>query len=185
MITLGRATRVKLIGVGALGLALMTGFLLKDLRDYCLRGSQPSELTVAQVRETAARKPFVRRWVRLTEPLQLDCSRARGWVEDGKTSIVVLAFDASRQQPFWVEYNDRSQNCDDLKTIALEGMLVEPEKFWIKQGMVRPSSQYPLMELKVGATPSDLRRSAASMGAADLIFIAMLWVGYASSPRKR
>jgi hypothetical protein len=177
MIRISPAARIKLIGGGILGLVIFTSFLFKGLRDYRLADSQPIEMTIAQVTEAAVREPFVPRWIRITEPLQIDCLQSRQWTEDGKTSTVVLAFDAAKQQAFWLEYRG-SIDCRELRNTAFEGMLVVPEKFWKKQGMVQPSSSYHLVELSIGETPSDLRIKVESFAAADLLFIAMLCVGF-------
>jgi hypothetical protein len=184
MLPIGPATRLKLIVIGLVGLVVSTGISLKAMRDYYDAGTEPSEMTMAQVRDAATRTPFAVRWVRLTEPVQLDCSSALQWMEEDTASTIVLAFDESKQQPFWLQYNQPVTTCAQLKSIELQGILMQPEKFWIKQGMVKPSSQYPLMELKVGQTSSDFRKNALSMGAANLIFLAMLGLWFLSRPPK-
>jgi hypothetical protein len=166
------ALRIKMIFVGIVGLVVSTGIALSDFREAARAGTQPAEMTMAQVRD-AVTTPFVARWVRLTEPLQIECSQGLVWTESGKATMVVLAYESSRQQPFWLEY-EGNHSCNELGSISTEGMLVEPSKFWIKHGMVQPSSPYPLLQLNVGETPLKVRKDAQSIALADLLFIAML-----------
>jgi hypothetical protein len=176
--------RYKLIFVGSLLLVLFTVFLLRDLRAYRQAGTQPSNVNVAQVREIAATESFTTRWVRLTEPLELMCSQSLRWQQEDNISIIVLAYDQSKQQPFWLAYKGQ-HSCDELKSLPLEGMLVQPDKFWIKQGMTNPSTAYPLIELKVGDTPADLRRDINNWIWVDVLGITMLAFAYILKPRQR
>jgi hypothetical protein len=143
-------------------------------------------VNVAQVQEIAASTNFSTRWIRVTEPLEFVCSQSRSWEEQGKNSLVVLAYDQSKQQPFWLEYQGQ-HSCEELKSLPLEGLLVQPDKLWINQGMVRPSAPYPypLLELKVGASPADLRKNITTWIEVDLIGIAVLAIAYMARPRKR
>jgi len=181
---LGPARRLQLMVIGSIGLVVMSWILLGDLRNYWMAGSQPSDMTMAVLQQTAVTKPFAQRWVRLVEPVSLDCSHALRWTEGGNVTEVVLAFDDSKQQPIWLEYRG-GYNCEELKSIPLEGMLVEPDQFWTKHGMFAPSSRYPLMELKAGRSPADLLKDAESMGAACVLFIVMLLLGYVTRPKKK
>jgi hypothetical protein len=70
--------------------------------------------------------------------VNFECSHALQWIEGGDVTEVVLAFDASKQQPLWLEYKG-GYGCETVKDIPLEGMLVEPDKFWTKHGMFAPS----------------------------------------------
>ena len=181
---LGKSTRYKLIFAGSVILFGFTGFLLRDLRAYRQAGAQPSNVNVAQVQEIAASTNFSTRWIRVTEPLEFVCSQSRDWDEQGNISLVVLAYDQSKQQPFWLVYEGQ-HSCEELKSLPLEGLLVQPDKFWIKQGMVQPSAAYPLVELKVGASPADLRKNINTWIEVDLIGIAVLAIAYMARPRKR
>ncbi len=180
----GTINRYKLVICGLIILVVTTGFLVRDLRAYREVGAQPSDLNVAQVEQIAASKDFSARWIRLTDSLQLKCEQSMGWEEDNKTTIVVLAFDQLQQQPFWLEYKS-NHNCEDLKSLPLQGLLVRPEKFWIKQGMVQPASAHPLMELKVGETPADLRKNICTWTGADLLAIVLLMFAYKVWPRQK
>ena len=165
-------------------LFLNTGFLLRDVRAYKQAGARRSDVNVAQVREIAASTDFTARWIRLTEPLDLKCSQSLGWEENGKTSIAMLAFDQSQQQPFWLVY-DGNPTCEEFKSVPMEGLLVPPDKFWTTHGMVKPSAVYPLVELKVGASPADLRKDVYTWTGADLFAIGLLVAAYITRPRKR
>jgi hypothetical protein len=181
---LGPARRLQLMVVGGIGLAIMSWLLLSDLRNYRSAGSQPSDMTIAAIGQAGTTKPFSQRWVRLVEPVNLECSHALQSVEGSNVTEVVLAYDSSKEQPLWLEYKG-SYACETLKDIPLEGMLVEPDKFWSKHGMFAPPSRYPLMELKVGRSPADLLKDAESMGAACLLFLVMLSLAYITRPKKK
>ena len=183
-LVIGPARRVQLIAAGGLGLVIMSWILFNDLRNYRTAGSQPSDMTMADVRQAAAIKPFHQRWVRLVEPVNFDCSHALQWIEGDNVTEVVLAFDASKQQPLWLEYKG-GYGCETVQNIPLEGMLIKPDKFWTNKGMFVPSSQYPLMELRVGRSPADLLREAESMGAVSLVCVGMLLLGYITRPKKK
>jgi hypothetical protein len=83
----------------------------------------------------------------------------------------------TKQQAFWLEYKG-SINCRELKNTAFEGMLVVLEKFGRNKALVQTSSSYHLLELSIGENPSDLRIKVKSFAAADLLFLAMLCLGF-------
>jgi hypothetical protein len=67
--------------------------------------------------------------------------------------LIAQVTEAAAGTPFirrWVRKSTCS--CSELEGASLEGMLVELETFWIKQRMIQPSSPFPLMKLKVGAS---------------------------------
>ena len=174
----------KAIFIGSVLLCVGSGLLLNAVRSYRQAGAQRNDMNVAQVREIAASTDFNARWIRLTESLELQCSQSLGWKEDGKISMVVVAFDQSKQQPFWLEYNG-DHSCEELESIPVEGLLVRPEKFWIKHGMVRPSAAYPLVQLKVGGSPADLRKDIYIWAGSQLLAITVLAIAYIRRPRKK
>jgi len=183
MTWVGKVTRYRLIISGSIILLLFTGFLLRDVRAYRQAGAQPRGVNVAQVQEIAAAPNFGASWIRLNEPLEMNCSQSMGWEENGKTSFVILAYDQSKQQPFWLEYQGQ-HSCEEFRSLPLVGLLVPPDTFWIKQGMIRPPLAHPLVELKVGATPADLRTNIYTWLAVELIGIAALAVAYIARPKK-
>lgn len=185
--TLSRGSRIKIFVAGAIALVFAVVTVVKDVRDYRRAGSKPGEMTVAQAREASAATPFVRRWIRITEPLQIDCKQALQQSENDKvTAIVILAFDQSRQQPFLLDYPRDAENCQQLRDIPMEGMLIQPEvKYWTTQGMKVPTTQYPMMGLRVGQTPKTLLNEAEVLSGVAAIMIGLLCFAYVSGPKKQ
>jgi hypothetical protein len=184
--TLNSGSRIKLLAVGTLAFVIASGTVVTDVRDYRRAGTVPSDTTLTEAREVSRAHPFVRRWVRLTEPLELDCGQALQETEDGKLkAIVVLAFDGSKTQPFLLDYERDQPNCEELKALPLEGILDEPlTKFWTVHGMTLPSTSNPVITLRVGAHPSGLKTEAELLTAVALISLWLLWFAYKSGPSK-
>jgi hypothetical protein len=111
---------------------LAGGDALKDYRDYRQAGSSPIPMSISEATGVYAATPFIRKWVSLTEPLELDCAQALEQTDDGKvTSTVILAFDHEKQHAFLLDYEEEFKGCDDASIRPLIGMLDEPlTKFW-------------------------------------------------------
>ena len=184
--TLNSGSRIKLLAVGTLAFVIASGTVVKDVRDYRRAGTAPRDTTLAEAREVSRADPFVRRWVRLTEPLELDCGQALQETEDGKLkATVVLAFDGSKTQPFLLDYERDQPNCEELRALPLEGILDEPlTKFWTVHGMTLPSTSNPVITLRVGAHPSGLKTEAELLTVVALISLWLLWFAYKSGPQK-
>jgi hypothetical protein len=184
--TLNSGSRIKLLTVGALAFVIASGSVVKDVSDYRRAGTTSSDMTLAEAREASTAHPFVRRWVRLKEPLELDCGQALQETEDGKLkATVVLAFDESKTQPFLLDYERDQPTCEELKALPLEGILDEPlTKFWTVHGMTLPSTSNPVITLRVGARPSGLKTEAELLTVVALISLWLLWFAYRSGPKK-
>jgi len=181
---LGPARRMQLMAAAAVCL-LATGWTaFNDLRSYRMARSQRIDMSIEDVRQVGAVTPFAERWVRLVDPVNFDCSHGLQWSENGDVTEIVLAFDDSKEQPFWLEYKG-AITCETLKNIPLEGMLVQPEKFWVNKGMFAPSSRYPLLELQVGRSPADLRKRAEAMGFVSLVSVFFFILLYLSRQKKK
>jgi hypothetical protein len=179
---LNSGTRVKMMAVGALAFVLGGADSLSNLHDYVRAGTEPTEMNLDQARAASASHPFIRRWVRLTEPLDLNCGQRLHERVDGEIkSIIVVAFDSSKEQPVLVEYEHPPNGCEELKSVPLEGMLIQPElKYWTTHGMAAPSAKYPLLGLRVGENPSALLTQAELLGGVAIISLGMLVFAYRS-----
>jgi hypothetical protein len=181
---LGPARRMQLMVAAAFCLAVTGWTAFNDLRSYRMAGSQRIDVSMEDVRQAGTITPFAERWVQLIEPVSIDCSHGLQWTENGDVTEIVLAFDDSKQQPLWLEYKG-AFTCETLKNIPLEGMLVQPEKFWVNKGMFAPSSHYPLLELQVGRSPADLRKRVEAMGFVSLVSLFFFMLLYLARQKKK
>ena len=164
-----------------------TGDALKDLRDYRKAGTHPATMSVSDATAASAAMPFVRRWIHLSEPLQLDCSQAlydEGDVEENAATMI-LALDESRQHAFLLRYRGKL-DCDAASQVPMQGMLVPASaKFWTVHGMTVPATSYPLMELQVGSDPKGLLREAEVLAGVVAVSLALLWYLWVFPKTKR
>jgi hypothetical protein len=181
---LGPARRMQLMIAAAFCLAVTGWMGLNDWRSYRTAGSHQVDMTMEDVRQAGALTPFAERWVRLVEPVSFDCSHGLQWTENGDVTEIVLAFDSSKQQPLWLEYKG-AYTCDTLNNILLEGMLMQPDKFWVNKGMFAPSARYPLLELQVGRSPADRRKRALAMGFVSLVSVLFFVLVYLARSKKK
>lgn len=172
-----------------IAISFAAGDAFKDVRDYRRAGTHPAPMTVADASAASAVSPFVRRWIRLTEPLQLDCEHALLDSGDGDSgaATVILAFDQQRQHSFLVQYKG-NLHCDEARALPLEGMLVEPStKFWTTHGMSVPATPFPMIQLEVGVDPSGLLQEAEVLSGVTAICMGLLWYMwiYRRSPEQK
>jgi len=156
-----------------------------DFRDYRSAGSQPQEITIAQASSIRAESPSVRHWVRLTEPLQLECSQALLQTKDGKPDgAVILAFDQTKEHAVLLKFTGNIQNCEQAGSLPMDGMLGEPwTKFWTTHGMSVPSTPTPMLGLDVGSNPQEFLQGAEVTAGVAIISLALLCWAYFSKTR--
>lgn len=162
------------------GFFFAAGDALKDYRDYRQAGPSPIPISITEASAVYAATPFVRKWVSLTEPLELDCAQALEQTDDGKvTATVILAFDAEKQHAFLLDYEEKFSNCEEARGRSLVGMLDAPlTKYWTTNGKTVPSTPNPFMHLRVGWNPEKLLQGAQVEGSVALIlaiFLFVLW----------
>jgi hypothetical protein len=172
--------------IALFALLLATGQAVKDLRDYRQAGSHPASMSMSDATAASSAMPFIRRWINLREPLQLECSQALfdgGDVEENAATII-LALDEPKQHAFLLQYRGKV-SCDAASTLPLEGMLVQPSaKFWTTHGMSLPNPSLPLMQIDVGSDPTGLLKEAEVLGGVVVICAALLWYTLIFSRRR-
>jgi hypothetical protein len=163
--------------IALIALLLATGQAVKDLRDYRQAGSHPASMSISDATSASSATPFIRRWIHLREPLQLECSQALYDEGDGdeNAATLILAFDELRQHAFLLQYRGRV-SCDAASTFPLDGMLVQPSaKFWTTHGMSLPNPSLPLMQIDLGSDPTSLLKEAEVLAGVVVICGALLW----------
>ena len=152
-----------------IGGALIAGYYgLRHARSYARMGTQPEEITAAQVHDVPLdRGP---RWVRLKETLKVDCDHALQQSSNGSVNFTeYLAYDMTGKHAFLVRYKGDT-DCAGTQAAQLEGLLKSPPMYWwTVNNMPYPTSEP--VELELQLTPAEeLKEAIAAFATMLLLF---------------
>jgi hypothetical protein len=143
----------RIIGITlSIAAALACAFYgLRHYQNYAHMGKRPEEITAAQAFDVPL--DATARWVRLKEPLQLNCDKALQELSGGSVEFTeFLAYDATGKYAFLLQYKGET-TCAGTRAVPLEGLLkTAPMYWWTGNNMPTPTSDP--VELRLGEKPT-------------------------------
>ncbi len=144
---------------------------LRHARTYASMGQQPEEITAAQAFDVPLNSGP--RWVRLNEPLKLDCDHGLQQLKDSNVEFTeFLAYDETGKYAFLLRYKGDA-GCARTPSVPGKALLNAPPMYWWTMNNM-PSPNSDPVELKVDADPSEERNEAMSCFALLLMMIGMI-----------
>jgi hypothetical protein len=152
--------------------ALAFGYYgLRHARTYARMRQQPEEITAAQAFDVPLGAGP--RWVRLNEPLKLDCDHGLQQLKDGNVEFTeYLAYDETGKYAFLLQYKGDA-GCARTPSVPGQALLKTPPMYWWTINNMPVPTSDPV-ELKIAADPADERNDAIYSFLLLLMMIGMI-----------
>jgi hypothetical protein len=153
------AIRIALITLCAGGGLAARYYGLRHAQSYARMAKQPEEITAAQ----AFAVPLDQgpRWVRLKEPLQVNCDHALQELTNGVVDFTeYLGYDATGKYAFLIRYKGDT-DCGGTQAVQWEGLLKSPPMYWWTTNKMPYPASEPV-ELQLQAKPTEELKEAVS-----------------------
>lgn len=161
--------------------ALAFGYYgVRHARSYARMGQQPEEISAAQAFDVPLNSGP--RWVRLNEPLQLDCTHGLQQIKNGNVEFTeYLGYDETGKHAFLLQFKGDA-GCARTPSILDAGLLRTPPMYWWTINNMPVPTSDPV-ELKIGADPAEERNDAIYSFLLLLMMIGM--IALLSLPQKK
>jgi hypothetical protein len=132
-------------------------YAMSHARSYARMGNQPEEITAAQAFDVPL--DAGPRWVRLKEPLKVNCDHALQELTNGVVDFTeYLGYDATGKYAFLIQYKGDT-NCAGTQAVPWEGLLKSPPMYWWTINHMPDPNSEPV-ELKLQANPTEELKEA-------------------------
>lgn len=150
-------TRIIGITLSIAGALACTFYGLRHYHNYAHMGKQPEEISAAQAFDVPLDANT--RWVRLKEPLNLNCDHALQQIDGGTVEFTeFLAYDETGKYAFLLQYKGDT-DCAGTRAVPFEGVLrAAPVRWWTMNNMPNPTSDP--VELRLGEKPNEELKQA-------------------------
>jgi len=164
-------TRIALLTLCTVAALVFGYYGLRHTRSYARMGQQPEEITAAQAFDVPL--DAGPRWVRLKEPLKVDCDHGLQQIKGGNVEFTeYLAYDATGKYAFLLQ-SKGDADCAATPSVPGEGLLKAPPMYWWTiNNMTVPTSDP--VELKLDAKPAEERKDAMYSFLLLLLMVGMI-----------